>query len=347
MVGRSVMSDEDTPHVHMKIGTLVRNKWKVIKKLGEGGCGEVHEVINIRNKARAALKVEPTSDDKDDEILKMEVGVLRKLQGLSHICRILSYGRTIDYNYLIMTLVGCNLGDLRKLCPDRMFTLSSSARLAIQCLQGIKNVHLTGFVHRDIKPSNFALGSTKQTARIVFILDFGLARQFELKTKDGRKMLREPRTDVPFRGTVRYCSIGVHRRLEQGRHDDLWSLFYMSIEFVRGKLPWQSNNKAETLEMKLGISEKKLCEGFPEEFLDINKHLTGLSYTTRPDYVLLEGKLEAVLQKKGYKWEDPYDWEKGGSFYQYFKNEKATTSGYKDDYIIPFSGTASGSGSGK
>lgn len=54
--------------------------------------------------------------------------------------------------------------------------------------------------------------------------------------------LREPRKTAPFRGTIRYCSLNVHRRDEQGRHDDLWSLLYMTAEMILGTLPWYKIN---------------------------------------------------------------------------------------------------------
>lgn len=42
-----------------------------------------------------------------------------------------------------------------------------------------------------------------------------------------------------YTGTVRYASINAHKNKEMGRHDDLWSLFYMLVEFVNGQLPWR------------------------------------------------------------------------------------------------------------
>ena len=51
-------------------------------------------------------------------------------------------------------------------------------RLGYQILKGIEAIHEVGFLHRDIKPSNFAVGRTPQTMRKIFMLDFGLARQY-------------------------------------------------------------------------------------------------------------------------------------------------------------------------
>lgn len=67
------------------------------------------------------------------------------------------------------------------------------------------------------------------------MLDFGLARQFTTSTGE----VRPPRAAAGFRGTVRYASVNAHKNKEMGRHDDLWSLFYMLVEFVNGQLPWR------------------------------------------------------------------------------------------------------------
>lgn len=48
-----------------------------------------------------------------------------------------------------------------------------------------------------------------------------------------------PRAVAGFRGTVRYASVNAHKNKEMGRHDDLWSLYYMLVEFVNGQLPWR------------------------------------------------------------------------------------------------------------
>lgn len=48
--------------------------------------------------------------------------------------------------------------------------------------------------------------------------------------------VRQPRAVAGFRGTVRYASVNAHDNREMGRHDDLWSLFYMLIEFLQGKI---------------------------------------------------------------------------------------------------------------
>ena len=71
--------------VKLTVGSVVRERWEVLRRIGEGGCGVVYEVLDLRNRQRKlALKVEPIQRRKDDEILKMEAHVLRKLKVAHH-----------------------------------------------------------------------------------------------------------------------------------------------------------------------------------------------------------------------------------------------------------------------
>lgn len=45
--------------------------------------------------------------------------------------------------------------------------------------------------------------------------------------------------------------MNAHKNKEMGRHDDLWSLFYMVVEFVNGQLPWRKIKDKEQVNMIL------------------------------------------------------------------------------------------------
>lgn len=99
------------------------------------------------------------------------------------------------------------------------------------------------------------------------MIDFGLAKRY----KDPKTNLHIAYRDgKSLTGTARYASINTHLGIEQSRRDDLESIGYVLVYFLRGELPWQGM-KAKTMKEKYEkIMEKKiatqidtLCRGFP------------------------------------------------------------------------------------
>ncbi|VDN92130.1 unnamed protein product [Brugia pahangi] len=297
----------------ISIGDKIKDQFLVKKKLGEGSCGMVYLVLNIKDTKRAAMKVEPLMKSKDDEILKMEVYVLKKMQQSKHVCQLLAAGKTSSYNFLIMSLLGKELSDIRRRLHDRKMSIGSVLKIGIQSTTAIHDLHKVGFVHRDIKPSNFAMGRDEK-ANIVFMFDFGLARQIMFPDKDGKLKLREARKKVAFRGTVRYCSLNVHLYREQGRHDDLWSMFYMLIELLSSTLPWKGMARKDSAHIKQTVSDRVLlaASGCPDCFADINNHLKSLTYIDTPNYAMFQSKFTKELNKLKIKPSDPFEWNEKG-----------------------------------
>src|SRR6266704_6130376 len=107
-------------------------------------------------------------------------------------------------------------------------------------------------------------------ANIVHLIDFGLSKEF-----------RDPDTHahIPFKkglglvGTTHFASINSHLGLELGRRDDLESLAYILIYFLRGSLPWQKRRKG-ILSMKQQITSQNMYRQLPLElrtFLELSR----------------------------------------------------------------------------
>uniref|UniRef100_A0A915KJ31 Protein kinase domain-containing protein n=1 Tax=Romanomermis culicivorax TaxID=13658 RepID=A0A915KJ31_ROMCU len=148
--------------------SIYNERWRVKRLLGAGGCGFVYEVEDLRssNGYSYAMKTEIVKRPNHPGRLPQEVLVIRSLEKNKrsrHVVEILDKGRVTEtgsqpLQYIVMTLLGPSLSDLTVFCKKNVFAPATVALVAIQTLEAIEDLHVTGFIHRDINTALTKLG---------------------------------------------------------------------------------------------------------------------------------------------------------------------------------------------
>ena len=286
--------------------TLSIEDYRIVKKLGCGTFGTVYKAESKQDNEIYAIKIEKKSKNSRLRIEKKIYDLLKADVGFPKIHKLIP--REYD-NIFIMDYLGPSLEDLFEFC-DYSFSLKTILMIGLQIINRIESLHRVGYIHRDIKPDNFLIGTHSKKSR-VYMIDLGLSKKF-LDTKKNHINIRY---DTNFTGSFRYSSIRNHKGIEQSRRDDLESIGYMLIFFLKKRLPWQglkgstkSKRSTNIFNVKNATSLEKLCEDIPREFLLYMKYCRILSFKQDPDYNFLRDLLITLFKKEQYTMDLVYDW---------------------------------------
>ena len=277
--------------------------YRIIKQIGQGGCGFIYFVRNIQTNQPFAMKFAQTDSQKQS--LDIEKSVMSEIQDEMYFPKLIQTGTYQNEDYIIMEILGPSLESIRKILPAKKMSIPTTILIGLKTLGIIEAFHKKGFVHRDIKPSNFLLRTKSE--KELCLIDFGLSKRHinPLTNKP-----HESQTHVSFVGTPRYCSLNAHKNVDLARCDDLISWFYMLIDLFVGTLPWSSITDKELIEiMKERTTNDELCNGLPQEFKEILNYLQSLKYDDNPDYPFIENKLHQALNSCESAEKSKFDWE--------------------------------------
>lgn len=263
--------------------TQLLNDYVIIEQIGSGSFGEVY-LAEHKKGGYVAVKVE---DKKKAQRIYNEFKIYRYLQKSNFtigIPKIYDYLQSPDYNIMVMQLLGPSLEDLFNKY-GRKFKLSTVFMLADQLVYLLQQLHKTKYIHRDIKPNNFLIGRDNNISQL-YMMDFGLSKKYMINDKHIK--FRDKRSLI---GTARYASVNMHMGFEPSRRDDLESVGYMLVYFLKGILPWQGikkqkgNKHLEAIgEIKMCTNLDKLCDNIPICFKEYIIYCKKLKFDENPDY---------------------------------------------------------------
>ena len=175
----------------------------------------------------------------------------------------------------------------------------------------LEYLHEKGYIHRDLKPDNMLIGRSPHHHNQIFLIDYGLAKKY--RTSSGQH--------VPFKeggklvGTARYASVNSHLGYTLSRRDDLISVGYILVYFIKGKLPWQKvrgkdkNEKYTNIrKLKQGLGSSTICTNLPKEFQSYLDYVSNLEFDQRPDYNYLRNLFSGLFRKSKFVYDLTFDW---------------------------------------
>ncbi|MGH7970173.1 MAG: serine/threonine protein kinase, partial [Limisphaerales bacterium] len=235
----------------------VLGRYKVLQKIGEGGCGAVYMAEQEQPvRRKVALKVIKLGMDTRTVIARFEAE-RQALALMDHpnIAKVLDAGATeTGRPYFVMELVrGIKFTEY---CDQNHMGIRQRLDLFIQICQAIQHAHQKGIIHRDIKPSNI-LVTLHDGMPVPKVIDFGIAKA----TTDQRLTDKTLFTAYEqFIGTPAYMSPEQAEMsgLDVDTRSDIYSLGVLLYELLTGKTPFDPKElMASGLEaMRKTIREK-------------------------------------------------------------------------------------------
>ena len=313
--GSDSENEEDKKTITKKnqavIKDLIADCFVLLHVIGKGSFGQIYISYNLRENLPVSVKKEDKKPGKTPQ-LKTESKIYQSLLNIQAddisgskplgqdevvgVPKFYGVGELPDCYYMIIDFLGPNLLELFNYCGCKKFTISTICLIALQVLNRIENLHKHHYLHRDIKPENFLIG-IHEKSNIIYLIDFGLSKRYKNQKTHQHIPYREGRA---LTGTARYVSINTHLGIEQSRRDDLESIGYMLIFFMKSVLPWQglkNGNEKYTriMEKKLQIPTEILCYGLPDEICYYLNYCKSLRFEDRPDYDYLRGLFIKLL----------------------------------------------------
>ncbi|MBX3232793.1 MAG: serine/threonine protein kinase [Labilithrix sp.] len=246
------------------VGSVVADRYRLTKLLGEGGMGAVFLAEHMMMRKRVALKLLHHDLSEDEEILGRFRREAQAAARVDHpnVAAATDFGQASDGSFFLV-LEYIEGKSLRHAMEDGPFAPERALHVARQITLGLEKAHEAGIVHRDLKPDNIMLVTKDGDPDFVKVLDFGIAK-LEASSKDGKQIVTRYGTIL---GTPEYMSPEQAAGDPAGPPADLYSLGVMLYEMLTGKIPFDAAERTAILSMHIVAPVPRMRERVPNVFV--------------------------------------------------------------------------------
>ena len=255
----------DDPAVYA-VGTTIRNKYRILAKVGRGGMGHVYKALHLLfNEVRALKVMDPSLTQREEFVRRFlrEAFVARRLQHPNAV-RVDDVDETEDGRHCIVMefIDGRMLRDVIR--REGPMPVARACSIVKQTASALAAAHKLGIIHRDIKPENIALMKDEQ-GDLVKVLDFGITKLREGRLKDEAGAMALTATGTVFAiGTPEYMSPEQVKQKDLDGRSDLYSLGMVFYEMLTGDLPFHAESQAEWFLAHVGEAPRPIQEQAPD-----------------------------------------------------------------------------------
>ncbi|HVB31100.1 MAG TPA: serine/threonine-protein kinase [Gemmatimonadaceae bacterium] len=230
------------------IGRVLDGRYRVERKVGEGGMSFVYLASDATSQQRCAIKVLSAALSQDTNAmarLKREASLGMRLAH-PNVCHIMRMGETEDgLVYVVMPFVE---GEILSDRNNRLghIPVDDTVRLVKDMAAGLQVAHELKIVHRDLKPENIMVCKRPDGTDYAVVMDFGLAKE----RRAGAELQKLTATGIIL-GTPEFMSPEQLRGKPLDARTDIYSLALLTYEMLTGRLPFQGRTQQEMMIARL------------------------------------------------------------------------------------------------
>ena len=244
-------------------GQTVGGRYRIERRLGEGGMSYVYLARDVGADRDVALKVlspRLVRDPGSAERLRREAAIAMRLDH-PNVCAILGIGETPDrLIYLVMPYLP---GEPLSEHEIRQGPLSATdgIPLLLQICRGLEHAHGLDIVHRDLKPENVMLvpDATVPDGTRAVVMDFGLAKERRAEPE----VVKLTQTGIVL-GTPEFMSPEQIRGKPLDGRSDVFALGVLAFEMFTGRLPFAGKSPQDVMLARLKGEPLRLRSLRPE-----------------------------------------------------------------------------------